>query len=163
ATVTNRTPARADTLLEQGAVWADTPAAVAAASDVVFTMVGFPQDVREVILGPDGALSTAHEGSIIVDMTTSEPSLARELATVAAVRDVHVLDAPVSGGDVGARNGTLSIMVGGPAAVCSAVRPCFEAMGTTIVLQGDHGAGQHTKMVNQILVASTMIAVCEAL
>jgi 3-hydroxyisobutyrate dehydrogenase len=98
-----------------------------------------------------------------VDMTTSEPSLAVEIAEAAAARQVHALDAPVSGGDVGARSASLSIMVGGPVEVFEVVRPCFEAMGTAVVRQGDHGAGQHTKMVNQILVASTMVAVCEAL
>ncbi|HEY8526587.1 MAG TPA: NAD(P)-dependent oxidoreductase [Acidimicrobiales bacterium] len=162
-TVTTRTPARADGLVAAGAAWADTPAEVAERSDIVFSMVGFPADVREVVLGPAGALSRARPGAVLVDMTTSEPSLAVEIARAAAARGVHALDAPVSGGDVGARNGTLSIMVGGPPAVFEAVRPCFEAMGTTVVRQGDHGAGQHTKMVNQILVASTMVALTEGL
>lgn len=162
-TVTTRTRARADALLGAGASWADTPAEVAAASDVVFSMVGFPTDVRDVLLGPGGALSRARPGAVLVDMTTSEPSLAVEIGEAAAARGVHALDAPVSGGDVGARNATLSIMVGGPADVFDAVRPCFEAMGTTVVRQGGHGAGQHTKMVNQILVASTMVAMSEAL
>lgn len=163
ATVTTRTRSRADALIDAGAEWAPTPADVAAASDVVFTMVGFPSDVREVLLGDQGALGTAKPGTVLVDMTTSEPALAVEIAAVVAERDVHVLDAPVSGGDVGARNGALSIMVGGPADVFDAVRPCFELMGQTIVRQGDHGAGQHTKMVNQVLVAGNMVAICEAL
>lgn len=162
-TVTTRARARAEGVLANGATWADTPAAVAAVSDVVFSMVGFPSDVREVLLGDDGALATAAPGTILVDMTTSEPSLALEVADIAARSSVHVLDAPVSGGDVGARNGTLSIMVGGPAEVVDAVRPCFDVLGSTIVRQGDHGAGQHTKLVNQILVASTMVAMSEAL
>jgi 3-hydroxyisobutyrate dehydrogenase len=162
-TVTTRTRSRAEALLGEGAAWAGTPAEVAAASDVVFSIVGFPADVREVMLGPDGALSRARPGTILVDMTTSEPSLAVEIAETAAARGVHVLDAPVSGGDVGARNAQLSIMVGGPADVFDAVLPCFEAMGTTIVRQGGHGAGQHTKMVNQILIASTMVALSEGL
>jgi 3-hydroxyisobutyrate dehydrogenase len=162
-TVTTRTRERADGLRSAGASWADTPAAVAATSDIVFSMVGYPADVREVLLGADGALSTAAPGTVLVDMTTSEPALAVEIAATAAAKGVHVLDAPVSGGDIGARNGTLSIMVGGPADVFEIVRPCFEVMGSTIVRQGDHGAGQHTKMVNQILVASTMVAVCESL
>ena len=161
--MTTRTRSRAGDLLEQGARWADTPEEVAAASDVVFSMVGFPNDVREVLLGETGALGGARPGVVLVDMTTSEPSLAVEIAEVAASRGVHSLDAPVSGGDVGARNGSLSIMVGGPADVFDAVRPCFEAMGTTIVRQGDHGAGQHTKMVNQILIAGTMVAMAEGL
>lgn len=162
-TVTTRTRSRAERLLDAGATWADTPAEVAAATDVVFSMVGYPSDVREIVLGADGALGTARPGAILVDMTTSEPALAVEIGAAAAERGVHALDAPVSGGDVGARNATLSIMVGGPADVVDAVRPCFETMGTTIVRQGGHGTGQHTKMVNQILVASGMVAMSEGL
>src|SRR5919197_404337 len=113
ATVHSRTRSRAEPLLEKGAVWADSPADIAAASDVVFTMVGFPADVREVILGEDGVLAGARPGAVIVDMTTSEPSLAREIYEAAHARGVASLDAPVSGGDVGARNAALSIMVGG--------------------------------------------------
>jgi 3-hydroxyisobutyrate dehydrogenase len=161
--VTTRTRARADALIADGATWADTPAEVAAVSDIVFTMVGFPVDVREVVLGTDGALSRARAGTVLVDMTTSDPTLAVEIAMAAAARGVHVLDAPVSGGDVGARNASLSIMVGGPSEVFEAVRPCFDVVGATVVRQGDHGTGQRTKMVNQILVANTMVAVCEAL
>lgn len=162
-TVTTRTRSRADGLLAAGAKWAGSPAGVAAVSDVVFSMVGYPVDVREVLLGDTGALSAARSGSVLIDMTTSEPSLAEEIAERAAASGVHCLDAPVSGGDTGARNATLSIMVGGPIEVLGAVRPCLEAMGATIVHQGPHGAGQHTKMVNQILVASTMVAMSEAL
>lgn len=162
-TVTNRTRSRADSLVEAGATWATSPAEVAAASDIVFTIVGYPADVREVTLGGDGALGAATPGTVLVDMTTSEPSLAVEIGTAAGERGVHALDAPVSGGDVGARNAALSIMVGGPIDVFDAVRPCFELMGKTIVRQGDHGAGQHTKMVNQVLIASNMVAICEAL
>jgi 3-hydroxyisobutyrate dehydrogenase len=162
-TVTTRRRSRAEELLSRGASWADTPAAVAAQSDIVFSMVGFPHDVRAVVLGPDGAVSSARPGTVLVDMTTSEPSLAVEIAEAAGVKGVHALDAPVSGGDVGARNATLSIMVGGPADVFDAVLPCFEAMGSTVVRQGGHGAGQHTKMVNQILIAGTMVAMTEGL
>jgi 3-hydroxyisobutyrate dehydrogenase len=162
-TVHNRTRERAEPLLERGAVWADTPAAVAAASDVVCSIVGYPADVREVILGEDGALAGAASGSVLVDLTTSEPSLAVEIAEAAAAKGVASVDAPVSGGDVGARNATLSIMVGGDAEAVERVRPIFEAIGKTIVLQGGPGAGQHTKMVNQTLIAGAMIGVCEAL
>jgi 3-hydroxyisobutyrate dehydrogenase len=162
-TVTNRTPARAEGLLHEGAAWAATPADVAGASDVVFSMVGFPDDVRQVVLGPDGALSSARRGAVLIDMTTSEPTLAAQIAEQAADRGVFALDAPVSGGDVGARNASLSIMVGGPIKVFEAVRPLFEVMGTTIVRQGANGAGQHTKMVNQILIASNMVAISEGL
>jgi 3-hydroxyisobutyrate dehydrogenase len=162
-TVHNRTRSSADALVEKGAVWADTPAEVAAASDVVIAIVGYPADVREVMLGEQGALAGAREGSVLVDMTTSEPSLAIEIAEAADARGVAAVDAPVSGGDVGARNATLSIMVGGDEDAVERVRPLFEAMGKTIVRQGGPGAGQHTKMVNQILIASGMIGVCEAL
>jgi 3-hydroxyisobutyrate dehydrogenase len=162
-TVTNRTPARAEGLLSQGAEWAATPAEVGESSDIVFSMVGYPDDVREVVLGPQGALSGARPGAVLVDMTTSEPTLAAEIATRAAARGVLALDAPVSGGDVGARNASLSIMVGGPVEVFESVRPLFERMGTTIVRQGGNGAGQHTKMVNQILIASNMVAMAEGL
>lgn len=163
ANVYTRTEEKAQSLLEQGATWADSPKAVAEASDVVFAIVGFPSDVREVFLGDNGALAGAKEGDIFVDMTTSEPSLAVEIASAAAEKGVHSIDAPVSGGDVGAKEARLSIMVGGDEAVVEALAPCFEAMGKTIVHQGGPGAGQHTKMVNQILIATNMIGVCEAL
>ena len=161
--VTSRTRSRAEGLLAAGATWADTPAGVADGADVVLSMVGYPADVREVLLGADGALSTARPGAVLVDMTTSDPALALEVASAAAEREVHVLDAPVSGGDLGARNGTLSIMVGGPAEVLESVRPLLSLLGTTIVHQGGHGAGQRTKLVNQVLVAGNMVAVSEAL
>jgi 3-hydroxyisobutyrate dehydrogenase len=163
ATVTSRTPSKADGLLAAGATWADSAGAVAAASDVVFAMVGTPADVRSIMFGDDGVLEASEAGTIVVDMTTSEPSLAIEIAAAAAARGVDALDAPVSGGDIGARNGTLSIMVGGERRAFDAVLPLFEAMGSTIVHQGDPGAGQHTKMVNQTLIAGTMVTMCEAL
>jgi 3-hydroxyisobutyrate dehydrogenase len=150
-------------LLERGAQWADTPAAVASASDVVCSIVGYPADVRAVVLGDDGALSGAAPGSVLVDLTTSEPSLAVEIAAAAAANGVASVDAPVSGGDVGARNATLSIMVGGDEEAVGRVRPLLDAVGKTIVRQGGPGAGQHTKMVNQTLIAGAMIGVCEAL
>jgi 3-hydroxyisobutyrate dehydrogenase len=162
-TVFNRTRARAEPLLARGAAWAETPAAVARAADVVFTMVGYPADVRAVLLGADGALAGAASGTIAVDMTTSEPSLAVEIAARAQERGVHSVDAPVSGGDVGAREARLSIMVGGDRAVVDALAPLLQVMGKTIVHQGGPGAGQHTKMVNQVLIATNMIGVCEAL
>jgi 3-hydroxyisobutyrate dehydrogenase len=161
--VSTRTRAKASGLLEAGATWADTPADVASRSDVIFSMVGYPADVREVILGRRGALDSARPGAVLVDMSTSEPALAVEIAEHAELRGVHALDAPVSGGDVGARNATLSIMVGGTPEVFDAVRPCLGVLGSTIVLQGGPGAGQHTKMMNQVLIASNMVGVCEAL
>ena len=136
---------------------------MAAEADVTFTMVGYPADVREVILSEHGVLGTAKPGSVIVDMSTSEPSLAKEIFEAARERGVASIDAPVSGGDVGARNATLSIMVGGEADTIAAVRPLLEILGQTIIHQGPAGAGQHTKMVNQTLIATGMIGVCEAL
>jgi 3-hydroxyisobutyrate dehydrogenase len=163
ATVYNRSKDKAADLLKAGAAWADTPKAVAERSDVVFAIVGFPKDVREVFLGADGALAGARSGTVLVDMTTSEPSLAREIAEAAKKKGALSLDAPVSGGDVGAKNAALSIMVGGDAEVFEAVKPLFECMGKTIVHQGPAGAGQHTKMVNQVLIAAGMVGICEAL
>jgi 3-hydroxyisobutyrate dehydrogenase len=163
AIVFNRTPAKAEPLLAAGARWADSPRAAAAAADVTFTMVGYPADVRQVILGPDGVLAGCKPGSVIVDMTTSEPSLAVEIAAAATQREVHAIDAPVSGGDVGAREGRLSIMIGGDAAVAEALRPCWQALGKTFIRQGGPGAGQHAKMVNQVLIAGNMLGVCEGL
>ncbi len=163
ATVFNRSRDKAQPLVDQGATFADTPKAVAEASDVVFAIVGFPQDVREVFLGKDGALAGAKANTVLVDMTTSEPSLAKEIYEAAFEKGVAALDAPVSGGDVGAKNAALSIMIGGDKKVVEAVTPIFETMGKTIVHQGGPGAGQHTKMVNQILISANMIAVCEGL
>ncbi len=162
-TVYSRTRERAQPLLDKGAEWADTPGMVTRGADVVFTMVGYPADVRDVILGQHGVMLAALPGLVVVDMTTSEPSLAQEISKVARKNGAASLDAPVSGGDVGARNATLSIMVGGDAETVEAVRPLFEVMGKTISHQGPAGAGQHTKMVNQTLIATGMIGVCEAL
>lgn len=162
-TVFSRTAARARPLVDKGATWAPSPRAVAETSDVVFTMVGFPQDVRQVYFGSDGVMLSARAGHVLVDMTTTQPSLAVEIARAAAARDAQALDAPVSGGDVGARNATLSIMVGGDASALERVQPLFGRMGKTIVHEGDPGTGQHTKMCNQIVIAGTMIGVCESL
>ena len=162
-TVYSRTREKARPLIERGATWADSPKAVAEASDAVFTMVGFPADVREVCLGPRGALAGGRPGSILADMTTTEPSLSKEIYAVAKARGIFAVDAPVSGGDVGAREARLSIMAGGDPEVFAALMPLFSAMGKTIVLQGGAGAGQHAKMCNQIVIAGTMIGVCESL
>ena len=162
-TVTTRTAAKAESLVERGATWADSPADVSENSDVVFSMVGYPSEVEEVLLGDGGVVAHLKPGSIVVDMTSSRPALAVTIADAAAQRGVGALDAPVSGGDVGARNGTLSIMVGGEPEVFDAVRPHFDVMGKTVVLQGTAGSGQHTKLVNQTLVAGNIVAVCEAL
>src|SRR6266851_7172130 len=163
ATVYNRSRDKARPLVDAGAAWADTPKALAEQADVVFAIVGFPKDVREVFLGSQGALSSSRPGTVLVDMTTSEPSLAREIYDAAKPKGVASVDAPVSGGDVGAKNAALSIMIGGDTDVVEAIRPLLECMGKTIMHQGAPGAGQHTKMVNQILIATNMIGVCEAL
>src|SRR4029079_69069 len=163
ATVYNRSKDKLKPLLELGAVAADSPKKVAEASDVVFAIVGFPRDVREVFLGADGALAGSKQGNILVDMTTSEPSLAVEIYEAAKAKGIHAVDAPVSGGDVGAKEARLSIMIGGDKEVVDALQPCWEAMGKTIIHQGGPGCGQHTKAVNQTLIASNMIGVCEAL
>lgn len=163
ATVYNRSADKLAPLIDLGAKAAASPKAVAEQSDIVFAIVGFPKDVREVFLGSDGALAGSKAGTVLVDMTTSEPSLAKEIYEAAKAKGVASLDAPVSGGDVGAKNAALSIMIGGEKDVVAAVQPVFEAMGKTIIHQGAAGAGQHTKMVNQILISSNMIAVCEGL
>lgn len=163
ATVFSRTKAKADEVISKGAEWADSPQAVAEASDVIFSIVGFPHDVREVLLGKQGALAGSKAGNVLVDMTTSEPTLAEEIAEAAKEKGVYAVDAPVSGGDVGAKEARLSIMIGGEKEIVEALNPCWEAMGKTIVYQGPAGAGQHTKMVNQTLIATGMIGVCEAL
>ncbi|MCE5302085.1 MAG: NAD(P)-dependent oxidoreductase [Planctomycetaceae bacterium] len=161
--VHNRTRSKAATLLARGARWVDSPKRAAEQSDVVFSIVGYPDDVRSVMLGPDGVLAGSRPDMIVVDMTTSRPSLAVEIAEAAARQGVASLDAPVSGGDVGAREAKLSIMIGGDRAAMDALQPCWRAMGTTIVHQGGPGAGQHAKLVNQILIAGNMIGLCEAL
>jgi 3-hydroxyisobutyrate dehydrogenase len=158
-----RTKKRAQPLLERGGRWQPSPREVAERSQVVCTMVGYPADVRAVYFGRDGVLAGAHPGTVLIDFTTTEPTLAREIASEAASRGVYALDAPVSGGDVGARNATLSIMVGGDRAAFEAMRPLMELVGKSIIHQGGPGAGQHAKMCNQIVIAGTMIGVCEAL
>ncbi|MDP7279506.1 MAG: NAD(P)-dependent oxidoreductase [Candidatus Poribacteria bacterium] len=162
-TVYNRTKAKADPLVDAGAAWADSPQAVAENSDVIFTIVGFPADVREVYFGENGILAGAKAGNIVVDMTTTEPSLALEIYQKGQVQGTSSIDAPVSGGDVGAREAKLAIMIGGDEQAVQTVQPLFEAMGQNIVYQGGAGAGQHTKMCNQITIAGTMVGVCEAL
>jgi len=162
-TLYTRTKAKAHSLFERGASWADSPRAVAEQSTVIITMVGFPRDVREVYFGPEGILAGARPGSILIDMTTTEPALSRELETAASARGLHAIDAPVSGGDIGAKNATLSIMVGGNPKAVECAHPIFTCLGKKIVHQGGAGAGQHTKLCNQIVIAGTMAGVCESL
>jgi 3-hydroxyisobutyrate dehydrogenase len=161
--VHSRTRAKAQPLLDGGALWEETPQAVAARAEIIVTMVGFPADVRDVYFGPSGVLSGARPGSLLIDMTTTEPSLSREIAAAAAARGLQAIDAPVSGGDVGARNATLSIMIGGERASVERARPLLERLGKTLIHQGGPGAGQDTKLCNQIVIAGTMIGVCESL
>lgn len=161
--VYNRTKEKAQPLIEKGAVWEDDVAGVARNSSVIFTIVGFPNDVESVYLAPDGILANAAEGSILVDMTTSSPDLAKKIYQSAKETGITSLDAPVSGGDIGAREARLSIMVGGETEAFERVKPLFELMGKNIVLQGPAGSGQHTKMCNQIAIAAGMLAVCESM
>ena len=161
--VYSRTKAKADALVERGAGWVDSPKGVGEQSDIVFTIVGFPADVREVYFGASGLLSAARAGQTFVDMTTTEPSLAKQIHEAAHAKGADAVDAPVSGGDIGARNATLSIMIGGDKQTVDRVMPLFETMGKRILYQGGPGAGQHTKMCNQIMIAGTMIGMCEAL
>ncbi|TKJ26391.1 MAG: oxidoreductase [Promethearchaeota archaeon Loki_b31] len=161
--VYNRTKEKAKELIDMGAVWCSNPKEVAEKSDIVFTIVGFPHDVEDVYLGENGVLKAIKKGSIIVDMTTSEPSLAQRVYKEAKKIGVLSIDAPVSGGDVGAKNGMLAIMAGGDKETYEKVFPFFELMGKNIAYMGKAGAGQHTKMSNQILIASTMIGVVESL
>lgn len=163
ATVYNRTKSKAQPAIDKGAIWADSPKAVAEQSDVIFTIVGFPKDVEEVYFGENGILAGAKTGSIVVDMTTTKPSLAEAIYKKGLANGVKSIDAPVSGGDVGAKNGALSIMIGGDKEDVEAIMPLFELMGKNIIYEGKAGSGQHTKMCNQITIAGTMIGVCESL
>jgi 3-hydroxyisobutyrate dehydrogenase len=158
-----RTREKAEALLARGATWAETPRAAADGADVVVTMVGLPDEVRAVMFGPDGVLAALRPGAILVDMGTTPPSLSREIDAAARARGAHAVDAPVSGGDVGAREARLSIMAGGDPAIVAALEPLWSTVGKSWVHQGPAGSGQHTKMVNQILIATLMIGVCEAL
>lgn len=161
--VFNRTRAKAQPLLDAGAQWHATAGAAAAEAGFVITIVGFPTDVEETYFGSEGVLAHARKSSVLIDMTTSSPSLAERIAIAATQRGLSSLDAPVSGGDIGAKEGRLVIMAGGDAAAFARAKPLFELMGKNIVLQGGPGAGQHCKMANQISIASIMMSWCEAL
>lgn len=162
-TIYTRTKSKAADLIAAGAKWAETPAQASKEQDIIFTMVGYPKDVEEVYIGENGIFSAAKQGAIVIDMTTSEPTLAKKLYHEASERGLHSLDAPVSGGDIGAKNGTLSLMVGGDKDVFEKMHPIFELFGQNIIYQGVAGSGQHTKMCNQIAIASGMIGVCESM
>ncbi len=161
--VFNRSKSKAEALLARGAEWCSSPAEVARGCDQIITIVGMPEDVEAVYLGPEGLLQHCPDGALLIDMTTSDPELAIRIAEQGKERSLDVLDAPVSGGDIGAKNATLSIMVGGSPKGFERALPLFEAMGKTIVLQGPAGAGQYTKLCNQVAIASTMMSVCESM
>jgi 3-hydroxyisobutyrate dehydrogenase len=161
--VFNRTRARAHSLVERGAIWAETAGQAASGANVVITMVGYPADVESIYFGPDGIIDNASEHALLIDMTTSSPALAEQIANASVARGIHALDAPVSGGDVGARNATLTIMVGGDEESFQAIEPLLKFMGANVVLQGGPGAGQHTKMANQVAIAGSMLATVESL
>jgi 3-hydroxyisobutyrate dehydrogenase len=161
--VYTRTRAKAEAAIAAGAQWAATPAELAPRCNLIFTMVGFPADVEEVFLGPHGLVNSAAPGALLVDLTTSTPALAKKIAVAAGAKGLAALDSPVTGGDVGARNATLSLMVGGDAAAFARAEPVLRLFGPTVVHHGPPGSGQHAKMCNQIMIACTMIGTCEAL
>lgn len=161
--VFTRTKEKAADLVEMGATWVNSPKDVAQASNIVITMVGYPSDVEEVYLGEEGLIAHSSKNTYLIDMTTSTPTLAKRIYEEANKKGLHALDAPVSGGDIGAREGKLAIMVGGNLRAFEVCSPVFEALGTNIVYQGEAGSGQHTKMCNQIAIASNMVGICEAI
>ncbi|EAG1709664.1 NAD(P)-dependent oxidoreductase [Listeria monocytogenes] len=161
--VYTRTKSKAEELLPKGARWEASPASLASQVDILISMVGYPQDVEQLYLDENGFLANLSSGAVAIDMTTSSPALAKKIAKVGAEKGIGILDAPVSGGDIGAKNGTLAIMVGGSEEVFLKVKPILDILGSSVILQGDAGAGQHTKMVNQIAIASNMIGVTEAI
>ncbi|AUJ62132.1 NAD(P)-dependent oxidoreductase [Bacillus velezensis] len=161
--VYTRTKQKAEEILNKGAVWQETVKDLSEKADIIITMVGYPSDVEEIYLGESGILRHAKEGAFVIDMTTSKPSLAKKIAEKAKEKSIHALDAPVSGGDIGARNGTLAIMAGGEKEAFEACLPLFSVMGENIQYQGPAGSGQHTKMCNQIAIAAGMVGVAEAM
>lgn len=161
--VYTRTASKAEDLLSKGAVWKNNPRELAQTAEVIFTMVGYPSDVEEVYFGENGLLQHAEKGAILIDLTTSQPRLAQKIAQAAEEREIHALDAPVSGGDIGAKNAVLSVMVGGEEPVFNEMLPLFRLFAGNIILQGPAGSGQHTKMCNQINIANNMLGVCESL
>lgn len=162
-TVYNRTKAHANKVLENGAKWADSPAVLAEKRDVIFTMVGFPADVEDVYFGKNGLFKTAHDGQYLIDMTTSKPSLAKRIFEEGKAKEIHVLDAPVSGGDIGAKNGTLTVMIGGEKADFEKLTPIFKKFSGSLNYFGSAGSGQNAKMANQIMIAGTMTGLTEML
>lgn len=161
--ISTRTRSKARFLLDAGAQWCDTSRQLAAECDIIFTMVGYPKDVEDIYFGPEGILENAKPGAIVVDTTTSRPDLAVRIYEAAKARGIRTLDAPVSGSDIGAKNATLTIMVGGDEDAFQTVKPLFDEMGKTVILQGGPGAGQNTKMCNQIAIAGSLMGSTEAI
>ena len=161
--VFSRTKSKCESLLLEGAIWRETPRLIAQESDIIITMVGYPSDVEELYLGSGGLINQAKPGTYLIDMTTSAPTLAKKLYATGKEKGLRVLDAPVSGGDIGARKGNLAIMVGGDKNDFENMIPIFKAMGSNIIHQGEAGSGQHTKLCNQIAIATNMIGICEAI
>lgn len=161
--VYNRTKAHADPVVKNGAKWLDSPAEIAKICDLIFTMVGFPQDVENVYFGQHGLFETAHAGQYLIDMTTSKPSLAKKIAQTGEVKNIHVLDTPVSGGDIGAKNGTLTVFVGGKKDDLTQLKDIFSDFSKEVNYFGDYGSGQNAKMANQIMIAGTMTGMTEML
>lgn len=159
----NRTKAHAQAVIDNGATWVDSPAELTQQVDIVMTMVGFPKDVKDIYYGEQGILQNAHQGQYLIDLTTSEPILAQEIANDGAKKGAHVLDVPVSGGDIGAKNGTLTLMIGGQEADVKNLTPLFKEFSSSINYFGPAGSGQNAKMANQIMIAGTMTGMCEAL
>lgn len=159
----NRTKSKAEELINKGAMWCTSPEEVAKNSDIIITILGYPEDVREVYFGKEGIFTSLKSGTVLVDMTTTEPSLSIEIYNKAKDKGVYAVDAPVSGGDVGAINAKLSIMVGGDEEIVSSIIPLLKLLGHQIVYEGGPGAGQHTKVCNQITVGGVMTGICEAL
>ena len=158
-----RTKSKVEDVISEGAVYHDTVGDCASDVDVMISIVGYPKDVEEVYFGENGILNSAKEGTYVIDMTTSSPKLAKKIYDAAKEKGLHAMDAPVTGGDTGAKNGTLSILVGGDKEDYEACHKVFEAMGTNINYEGGPGCGQHTKMANQIMIAGTLSGVCEAM
>jgi 3-hydroxyisobutyrate dehydrogenase len=161
--VYNRTRSKAERVIKKGAIWYDTPRELTAASDIVITIIGFPKDVEECYFGEEGIFKATKKGQILIDMTTTKPGLAVKIAKEAKKIKASFIDAPVSGGELGAINANLSIMIGGERKIVARVLPVMAVLGKNLVYMGDAGAGQHAKMCNQITLAGTLIGVCEAL
>ncbi len=161
--VYNRTKAKAEALIQKGATWCEDVKTVAKETSLIFTIIGMPTDVESVYLGEEGLVQHAKANSILVDMTTSSPELAKKIATAATLKNIICLDAPVTGGDIGAKNATLTMMVGGEEAAFNEIKSILDLMATTIVYMGQSGSGQHAKMANQVAISGAVLGMAESL